>query len=401
MNAKYINSGGKIARSSVFIVVVLCFGMSDFAVSEPLFGPVLEAGVGTRPHAVCIADFNRDGSPDVASANVWGNSVSVLLGNGDGTFGPKADFSIAPGRSPKIVDTGDFNDDGAPDLLTAHQQSQCVGVMLGNGDGTFRTRTLYSTSVLKPHGGAIGDINRDGKLDILITGWEASRLGVRLGRGDGAFSSEVIYETGKNPYAVVTADFNGDGYTDCAVANHGSRDVSVLLSNRLGGLFPQARYPADGGPNGLDAADVDGDGKIDIVTANDWSNSLSVLLGNGNGTFGDRVSYATGDRPKSIVIADVSGDGIPDLLTANTVNYPNLIYPTADSVSVLLGKGDGTFSEKTNYTVGPGPFYMAAGDLNCDGGVDIVAPSYWDAKVYVRLNTRGSQVPCGWSTGTQ
>lgn len=368
------------------------------ALSAPLFGPAASYGVSTRPHWVNIADLNRDGRPDLAVTNVWGNSISVLLGNGDGSFQGKTNVPLTPSRSPKIVEFGDLNDDGALDMVTANQESQTISVLVGNGNGTFRPTITYGTLILKPHGLDVGDINRDGKLDIVVVGWGGNQLGVRLGRGDGTFfPAEMLYATGLKPFEVIIADFNRDGYNDAATSNSGSRDISVLLNNRAGGFSAGVRYAAEGGPFGIGAADLDRDGDLDIVTANEWSNNASVLLGNGDGTFKARVNYTTGRRPKGAVIVDVNGDAKPDIVVANNVNYPQLVDPNADSVSVLLGVGNGAFLPKTDYPARPAPFYAAVGDLNCDGAPDLVTPSYWDFTVNVQLNTLGSQVPCGWS----
>ena len=352
-----------------------------------LLGPASTYSAGNHTHAVRMADLNGDGKLDLVTANAGSATVSVLLGNGDGTFQPKTDYATAATGEPKSVAIGDLNGDGKRDFVTANQASNNVSVLLGNGDGSFQTHVEYAATV-GDHEAAIGDLNRDGIPDIAVAGWGGSVLSVLVGNGNGSFQTKVDYVTGTAPHSIVIEDFNGDGNTDLATANHDSNDISILLGNG-NGIFPsKIDYAAGLGPHSIRAGDLNGDGALDLVIANDSSNNASVLLGNGNGTFQAKVDYSTGTTPKSVTISDINSDGRLDIVTSNIDNnYPDLVNAGGDSVSVLLGNGDGTFQAKTDYTVGQGPFSVVVGDLNGDNKPDLATANWHDNNVSVRINT--------------
>jgi|CXWL01.1.fsa_nt_gi hypothetical protein len=373
--------------------------LSANASSVPLLDDASTEVVGKKPHFVTIADLNRDGRPDVVVSAAESNSVSVLLGHGDGSFQTKVDYPT--GLHPKAVSTGDLNDDGALDLVVANQWSKTITVLLGTGLGTFRPLVNYPTAALGTHGIDLGDLNGDGKLDVVATGSGANLLTVRFGHGDGTFGRETVYAAGITPFSVIIKDFNHDGHNDVATANTGSRTIGIFLNDGTGNLANQVTYPtggAGGQPRSVRAADLDGDGDIDLAAAL-GSSMVSVLLGNGNGTFQAARRYPTGNKPFALTISDINGDGKLDITTSNNYgNYPKLIHIGGDDVSILLGKGDGTFlPPQTDWKVGQGAFYLGSGDLNCDGAPDIVVPNYWDNTISVLLNSTGSQVTCDFT----
>ena len=190
--------------------------------------------------------------------------MSVLLGNGDGTFRPQARF--AAGSSPNSVAIGDVNGDGRPDLVTANNGSDDVSVLLGNGDGTFRPQARFAA--------------------------------------------------GSSPYSVAIGDVNGDGRPDLVTANNGSGDVSVLLGNGDGTFQPQARFAAGSGPSSVAIGDVNGDGRPDLVTANAGSDDVSVLLNLGSTTFASPAQITASIRIKPRV-ADLDSDGIADVIVSD------------------------------------------------------------------------------------
>jgi hypothetical protein len=348
------------------------------------FAPAVDYPVGDSPQAVVSADFNGDGRLDLAVANYLSHSVSVLLGNANGTFQPA--LTSPTGANPRSLAVGDFNSDGKLDVATANAGD--VSVLLGNGDGTFGApRSLSLGFGEQPASVAVGDFNADGKLDLGVTAntyygfWYGyyGTANVLLGNGDGSFSAPSwnFLEWGWHNSAVV-ADFNGDGKHDFAAANSDYWTVSVLLGDGTGNLiYGQSWFPTGAYPSSVAAGDVNGDLKTDLVTANYYGNSVSVLLGNGTGGFAAAQTYAVGSGPTSVVIGDFNGDGRVDIATANSAG---------NDLSVLYGRPDGTFSAPLNIATVPGAYALAVGDFNGDGWLDVAAASPNGDQVSVLLN---------------
>jgi predicted NUDIX family NTP pyrophosphohydrolase len=190
------------------------------------FAKAVNYGAGSGPWSVAVGDFNGDGKPDLAVANEESNNLSVLLGNGDGTFQTAVNYSV--GLQPWSVAVGDFNLDGKPDLAVANEGSSNVSVLLGNGEGTFQAAVNYGAGS-GPWSVAVGDFNGDGKLDLAVADTVSNSVSVLLGNGDGTFQAGVNYVAGMGPNSVAVGDFNGDGKLDLAVANAYGGGVSVLL----------------------------------------------------------------------------------------------------------------------------------------------------------------------------
>jgi len=347
------------------------------------FQAAVRYDVGPSPSSVTVGDFNGDGKLDLVAANSGSNDVSVLLGNGDGTLQAAVTYSVGPvGTSPFSVMSGDFNGDGTLDLVAANTGSNNVSVLLGNGDGTFQAAVSYPAGS-GPRSVTSGDFNGDGKLDLAVT-WASqsgasSGVSVLLGNGDGTFQAAVSYSVGpfgtSTPFSVTTGDFNGDENLDLVTANN-SNSVSVLLGNGDGTFQAAVRYPAGDGPRSVTTGDFNGDGKLDLAVANERSNNVSVLLGNGDGTFLSAVNYSVGTSPSSLTSGDFNGDGKPDPVVANLYSH---------TVSALLGMGDGIFQPAVSYGVGPNPSSVTGGDLNGDGKLDLVTVNSDNNSVSVLL----------------
>jgi hypothetical protein len=315
---------------------------------------------GIDPWGIATADFNGDGIPDLAVSNEASSTMTILLGNGNGTFTP-APASPATGADPGLVVTADFNGDGIPDLAVVNVESGTVTVLLGKGNGTFTPTAVSPAAGYWPIAIAAADFNGDGIPDLAIVNEDSDTVTILLGKGDGTFAPTAVSPaTGFDPWAIVAADFNGDGVPDLAIANTESDTLTILLGKGDGTFTPTAVSPATGEePIFIVAADFNGDGIPDLAISNEESATLTILLGNGDGTFTPTaISPATGYYPRGIAVADFNGDGIPDLAVTNE---------DSNTVTVLLGNGDGTFALAASPATGYEPISVAAGNFNGNG----------------------------------
>ena len=324
------------------------------------FGPQHTFATGSIPRSIVTADINSDGKLDAVVANAGANNVSVLLGNGDGTFQPE--HVLAAGLAPFSVAVADVNNDGKPDLLVANAASNNVTVFLGNGNGTFQAGKFFGTGTT-PRFIGVSDFNGDGKPDLIVADYGSNTVTLLLGNGDGTFQHQVNFAIGVKPSSIAIGDFNRDGRLDLAIADKGSNSVSVLLGNGNGTFAPQSTLLAGSHPFSVVTADVNRDGRLDLVVADETSNAVSVFLGNGNGTFTAQQTYSVGSIPAALAVADINGDGKPDIAAANY---------SSNSISVLLGNGDGTFQAQKTFAVGTSPFAIALADINRDGRLDVL-----------------------------
>jgi len=333
--------------------------------------------MGAFPRSVALADVNGDGHLDLIAANSVGNSVNILLGNGDGTFQSPPALIIQNTFAPRSVVVTDLSGDGIPDLVVANIQTNNLSVFLGNGDGTFQNPTTIATGA-GPEAVAAADLNGDGLPDLVVANVSRACVGVFLGNGDGTFQAQQTFATGGIPIALAVADVNGDGIPDLVVANNvNPGTVSVLLGNGDGTFQAQQTFAVGESPEAVAVADLNGDGKPDLVVASYYTDSVRVLVGNGDGTFQQQSGYPVGVHPDALAVADVNGDGHLDLIVANAVS---------NNVSVLVGNGDGTFQNQTTFATGQTPIALAVADLNGDGRPDLVVANYRDNTASVLLN---------------
>jgi glucose/arabinose dehydrogenase/fibronectin type 3 domain-containing protein/regulation of enolase protein 1 (concanavalin A-like superfamily) len=376
-------------------------GLAGTAERRSALLPVTTVGAGLKPHSIATGDLNNDGFVDIVTGNSDSNDASVLLGNGSGGFALASSPTV--GLKPKTLGLGDVNKDGIPDLVVGNQDSNNLSILLGNGNGTYQAAVNYAACP-RPHELAIGDFNEDSWPDVAVAcQFNTSVVGVFINNGTGAYQPMVSYVAGSRPHSVVTADFNQDGHLDLAVANYAESTIGILAGNGNGTFGTSVKYASGGRPHSLRTADLNGDGRLDLVAVNDNTNTASVLLGLAGGLFAARTDYAVGSVPKGVALGDIDGDGIVDIVSANTGgSYPTCCVATGgDNVSVLSGRGDGTFDPRYEHTVGRTPFAAEVRDVNGDGRNDVVTANYDDTNVGLSFGGPGQhRVRLQWAAAT-
>ena len=352
---------------------VLFFEITNPA--QPLVSNAATFGTDTQPTSIVVADLNSDGKLDLVTANVF-DTVSVILSNGDGTFQNPTNYPTG-GQNSDCVAVADVNRDGKLDLVVLNADpasSAQISVLLGNGDGTFRSATQFSTgSDSPPQSLVLGDFNRDGNLDVAVTDLSDGTVSILLGNGDGTFQPPVKSPAGPNVDSMVIGDFNHDDMLDLAVTNANDSTVSILLGNGDGTFQPPVTFPAGSGPYHLITADLNVDGNLDLAVDN-YGSGVSILLGNGDGTFQPPVAYTVGSPNSTQLWAmasgDLDGNGTVDLEFMNASNDGQ-----TGEVLVLFGNGDGTFQPQAVLYPSVAYGLIIAGDFNSDGRLDLVVAS--------------------------
>jgi hypothetical protein len=388
------------------------------------FQNVRFSAAGRDPNGIAVGDFNEDGRDDVVVTNTFTNQASVLLSNGDGTFQSPVPYTT--GSNPVAVAVSNFTSSGHRDFVVANKgatdgSGAGLSVLLGNGDGSFQNVGTISAGVA-PVAVAVADLNGDGRQDLAVAGQGHSsgtvllgdaRVQVLLGNGDGTFGPAATFFGGAFGTALALGDFHGHGILDIALGNEGGT-LNLLTGNGDGTFVSATNYDSPLGPFTVAVGDLNGDGFLDLATANaDGSVSLyfgngdgsfqapvnirtrasarsvavadlrqngildlvvidgfgiEVLLGNGNGTFQDPVTYSVaGDFANSVVIADVNGDHFPDLISLGV----------RGTVNVWLNNGNGTFQGPQTYAIGDETVTaLAVGDFHHDGILDLLVTGF-------------------------
>ena len=411
----------KFVRLVLFTGVVIC---AQGALAQSYFFNKLELATGKSPQAVAVGDFNGDGMPDFAVANNTDSTISVFLGQPNGTFKALTPFSTGASTAPTAMATADFNGDKKLDLAVVLNGANSVDVFTGKGDGTFNAAVSFAVGT-GPVALAVADFNGDKKMDLAVANYTASSVTILLNKGSGttvsfAQASGSPIATGANPTSIAVADFNGDTKLDLAVGTYTGQNVDVFLGSGTG-TFTAGTSLAAGQPVwAVVAGDFDGDGKLDIAVGGLFL--VFVYLGNGNGTFGTSGFGVPNNTGAFALLAlDLNGDKKLDLITVErdkffqnttfTVNLnntttkgnPSFVYPGihyavgfqpsaigladfnhdgrldavvtnqgANTVSILLGNGKGSFDPSVTTTTGQRqPYYMTSADFNKDNKLDL------------------------------
>lgn len=362
-------------------------------ITSPSFGAIRGSAAG---------DFNADGRADLVVATArygsLGEKLLTLLGNGDGTFAIASTMDV-PSEVVSFV-VGDFNGDGRQDFAASAFYSNAIVVRLGNGDGTFTAAADIGTD-FPAMSLVLGDFDGDNAPDLAATILTNGDSEVRIyrGDGDGTFTQGQVITEGA-PRQIVSADFNGDGVTDLAandfaiVNNQVENSVLILLGAGDGTFTPVSDESVIGlETRAITVGDFNGDGRQDVVTTADRA---SILLGNGDGTFQpvrhlppDAPPGAGTSTPSFIKVADFNGDGRADFAIGNEIlNDP----PVESTVSVKLGRGDGTFESTQQVSTAQTSASLVVADWNNDGRPDLATTAHETSTITVLLNGASAAV---------
>ena len=326
----------------------------------------------SRPGSVVVSDFNKDNRLDLVALGIVRDSVLKMADYDNGTFARYEEFLTGANSMPQQLCVSDLNNDNRSDIVTVNLGSNSVSVLLGQDNGTFATATTYPAGDgSRPERLVIYDVNNDNQLDIITAHRNTDSVGVFLGYGNGSFRTVRTFSTGigSRPYAVAVGDVNNDKYPDILTANHDSDSISILFgdSNTTFNNVRLISLAASSRPISIALVDLTSDHCLDIVIACSLSGNLHVFLGNGNGHFQMSHIYSFGlsSMLSGITIIDYNHDNIVDIA---------FCLSGIDKIVLGIGNGDGSFQLVRNFFTGSGsyPSSVAFADFDNDTYLEIV-----------------------------
>lgn len=352
------------------------------AASVAFAAPVALSGTLNGPHRMIVADFNNDGSPDLAHSNqAPAGFVSVYLGSKTGVFGAAKNVNV--GSSPIGLAAGDLNKDGNLDLIASNNGDGTISYLAGDGKGGFASPVNTSVGLFGIEGVAIADIDNDTNLDVAVVYPIMNQVVLYKGDGKGGLAVQATtVPVGANARYLALADVNGDKFPDLLVPNQGSKTVSYRPNKANATVAFNAGSDVSVGvdPYEVVIADVNSDQSPDFLFTSSNGNAVGVFLGDGKGAFNAAAGspFAVGAFPAFMSVADWNGDGRPDVLTANQ---------NASNLSILAGNGTGGYAAIAGspFAGGNGPTGVGAADFNGDGLIDFANSNFFAGTAQVRL----------------
>ncbi len=347
--------GGSVEKPRVWTFTVKSETAETFA------APVNKA-VSGNPYFVQATEMNGDGILDLVTVNWVDETLTVLTGNGDGTFVTGNSYII--GGNPNVFFTADLDTNGFLDFVSVSNDSLDLSVLLNNGDGTLAEKAEYSIGE-GLWAGTSGDLDGDGDIDLITCNSYVNTLSVLLNNGNGTFAEKVNYSTPDNTSYAVTADVDKDGDLDVVTVNYWEKNLTVFKNSGTGTLGSGTDFSIGLYVASLTSGDVDADGDADIITTSYGDSLVSVLKNDGTGAFSAPVNYHTGGA-WGVITSDIDGDGDLDILTRNY---------DADRFSILKNYGNGTFTQEKTYGTSNTPAWVHTADLDGDGDLDVIVPN--------------------------
>jgi len=362
-----------------FFIIVLILAMVGSSDQASLFHET-SIPTGKGPKCIAVADVNQDGKLDLIVANADDGNVTVLLGDGRGSFQAAKGSPVPAGHLPNDIAVADMNHDGHPDLVIANTDSPYLTILLGDGKGGFQPAPgspIDVHSYPHPHGVAVGAFSSDGKLDVVTDSWGNNQIELLEGDGKGGLRTPGrFFHVGRRPYERLrSADFNKDGFPDVVTTNLDDGTVTILLGDGKGGFHESQGSPFQAGAKPWEVAidDVNKDGNVDLAiipyerdVTDARQVTITVLLGNGKGGFTPMqpqpLSLEGCHGPDSIATGDINGDGYRDIVVA---------CAESKNMALFLGHAGNQFTRFIKPFAG-GWGSIAVADLNGDGKDDLI-----------------------------
>jgi len=368
-------------------------GDGTFVTAEDHYVPAANGKLGDYGTSIASADFDGDGNPDLVLGGIFGTGqggnvggsetgITVFIEGMSGKLQPGRNYGTGGALASLAV--GDFDGDGKLDIAGADFIDGTVSLFLGNGDGTFRDAQVFSSAPGGASAIVAADFDNDGRVDLGIIGWP-NGLYVLINTGDGQFLPPTVYVLSDDAWSITAADLNDDGNLDLIIPHAVASTFTVMLG-RGNGTFQILPDLINVGTNPQDikCKDINGDNKVDMMFTS--AEGIGVAFGNGDGTFRHPTFYdvshgSSTSLTANILISDLNQDGKMDLAVTNA---------GLGVVHILLGYGDGTFAPALDFPIGGAPLGLLALDLNGDGALDIAATNLDYPGITTLINAGGT-----------
>ncbi len=296
-------------------VRILMNNPSNGQTYQPFLTPTNATDDSPSPSAT--ADFDEDGLIDLVTANTGSDTITVLLGNGDGTFQSGTDYWV--GNSPYGLQAIDLDGDGDQDIAISAQAAGHLGVLMNDGLANFSAASTFDGGGSREFGLCAVDMNNDGIPDLVCGLWAPPSVAVHIGNGDGTFFLTDVEAAGSDVWQISCGDVNGDGNLDITSAS-ATGNSSVLIGDGLGNLSRSQVFDAGNFTTGSELGDLDGDGDLDWVLSDFGTGYWTLLENNGSGSFSVKQTFQAASNPSGSSMYDIDGDGDLDLALIDEIS---------------------------------------------------------------------------------